>query len=92
MAAPPEPILKGLERLGIPYQISKLPFADDDEYDCIVIRVQDMEEGERRHQDAGSLYKQVYGEDSPLAPQRVSQVEQFDLENAFKNLATDGNT
>jgi hypothetical protein len=56
MTKPPEPILDLLKRLQIPYRI-----ADD----CLVIRMQDLEIGEARHQEQGNLFSQIYKTDLP---------------------------
>lgn len=61
ISAKPEPILDMLFRLEIPWRRTVLKDTDGSDVEYIIIKATDLEEGEIRHQNGGSLVNRLYG-------------------------------
>lgn len=60
VSQPPESILEILDRAGIRWErINSVP--GDPKYDTIVFKVSDLEAGEQRLREQGSIAKRIYG-------------------------------
>jgi hypothetical protein len=64
LAMPPEPVLNLFRRLEIPWSIDELPQELDGDpigQKYLVVKLEDLEAGEQRNQQQGSLLNRMYG-------------------------------